>query len=482
MLNSNHLELSSAWGLTYQALNYVHRPSTVEGIRQVFTLAKENGRTVGLRGSGRSYGDAAVNAEQILLELTRMTRILDWNPETGKLTVEPGVTIRDIWRYIIGDGWWLPVVPGTAFPTIGGALGMNLHGKNQYKAGTLGEHVLEFTALLSTGELLHCSPEKNPEFFYAMIGSFGVLGVFTSITLQMKRIYSGQMHISTHATANLQDLLNTMEQRKASSDYLIGWIDCFAKGQALGRGQLQIAHEFTPGEDPNPQRTLSVQFQEPPEELFGIVPRSILWRFIKYFVNPLGMRLTSLGNYLMGLLKNDKQGLESYVSANFLLDYFPRWKETYLPGGLIQHQSFIPAEHAYAGFREILQTCHDYGLPAYLAVVKRYRPDPFLISYSVDGFSMALDFHVTRRNRQRLQEMVAHLDEIVLKHHGRFYMAKDATLYPHTVSTFLGETTLAQLTALKSKYDPQNLLQTNLSRRLFPQIHITTPNAQIESN
>jgi len=188
-----------------------------------------------------------VNAEQILLELTRMTRILDWNPETGKLTVEPGVTIRDIWRYIIGDGWWLPVVPGTAFPTIGGALGMNLHGKNQYKAGTLGEHVLEFTALLSTGELLHCSPEKNPEFFYAMIGSFGVLGVFTSITLQMKRIYSGQMHISTHATANLQDLLNTMEQRKASSDYLIGWIDCFAKGQALGRGQLQIAHEFDVG-------------------------------------------------------------------------------------------------------------------------------------------------------------------------------------------------------------------------------------------
>jgi len=58
-----------------------------------------------------------------------MTRILDWTPDTGRITVEPGVTIRQLWQYAIGDGWWPPVVSGTMFVSLGGAAGMNIHGQ-----------------------------------------------------------------------------------------------------------------------------------------------------------------------------------------------------------------------------------------------------------------------------------------------------------------------------------------------------------------
>ncbi len=103
------------------------------------------------------------------------------------LRCEPGVTIKQLWEYTIEDGWWPPVVPGTMFPTLGGVLAMNIHGKNNFKAGTIGEHVLAFDFLAASGEELHVDRETDSELFNSIIGSFGMLGCFTSITLQAEK-------------------------------------------------------------------------------------------------------------------------------------------------------------------------------------------------------------------------------------------------------------------------------------------------------
>ena len=147
-----NLELVHGWGLSTDAVGYVFRPSTVEGIREVFGLAERTGRTVAFRGAGRSYGDAALNAENVVLDLTRFCRILQWNPHTGVITMQSGVTIQQLWQYALPDGWWPPIVPGTMFPTIGGCASMNIHGKNNFAVGPIGDHILEFEILLPTGQ------------------------------------------------------------------------------------------------------------------------------------------------------------------------------------------------------------------------------------------------------------------------------------------------------------------------------------------
>ena len=55
---------------------------------------------------------------------------------------------------------------------------------------------------------------------------------------------------------------------------------------------------------------------------------------------------------------------------------------------------------------------------------------------------------------------------------GRFYFAKDSTLRPEAVQAFLGPATLAKLVELKRRCDPEGLLQSNLSRRLLPELHM----------
>ncbi len=465
---SDRLERVDTWGMNRAVLSYVYRPINRDGIRQVFETARKYGLAVGLRGAGRSYGDASLLAENICLDLTRMDRILDWDPMTGIVQVEPGVSLRQLWQHVIGDGWWPPVVSGTMFVSMGGAAGMNFHGKNNFAMGPIGDHILEFDLLLPGGELEVCSRERNSDLFFAAIGGFGMLGCFTRIAIQMKRVYSGLLSVHAFATRSFGHAIEEFESRRHAADYLVGWIDCFARGNGLGRGVVHQARYLREGEDPNPAQTLRVENQELPDTLLGVLPKSIMWRLMKPFTNDLGTKLVNTAKYLEGsTLGNKKTVRQSHAAFAFLLDYVPNWKWVYKPGGLIQYQSFIPADAAENAFSSQIRLCHATGITPYLGVLKRHRRDSFLMTHSVDGYSLALDFPVTDANRTRLWELAARMDEIGLGAGGRFYFAKDSTLDSRSARKYLGDDALNRFFALKRRCDPENLLQTELARRLF---------------
>jgi len=145
----------------------------------------------------------------------------------------------------------------------------------------------------------------------------------------------------------------------------------------------------------------------------------------------------------------------------------PNWKFAYKPGGLIQFQSFVPKDEAERVFSEQLRLSHKLGVVPYLGVFKRHRPDQFLMTHAVDGFSLALDYPINDQNRARLMVLVEQMARLVADSGGRFYFAKDSLLPPKIARQFIGEERLAKFTTLKRACDPDNLLQTDLSRRLF---------------
>ena len=72
------------------------------------------------------------------------------------------------------------MTPGTRFVTLGGAVANDVHGKNHHRAGSFGNHVVEFELLRSDGERIVCSPELNPEWFAATVGGLGLTGLITA--------------------------------------------------------------------------------------------------------------------------------------------------------------------------------------------------------------------------------------------------------------------------------------------------------------
>jgi len=468
-LPAEHLELVPAWGGASSGISYVYRPTTVDQLGELFILARKSGRSIGLRGGGNSYGDAAMNSENILLDMRRMNRILDWNPESGVARLEPGVTISQLWQYVLEDGWWPPVVTGTSMTTIGGCAAMNVHGKNAYQAGPIGDHIQEFEMMLPSGELVICSRDENDDLFYAAIGGFGMLGIFTSLTIKLKRVYSGLLDVYTQAQPDLAGMFAYFEENVDQSDYIVGWIDSFAKGSALGQGDVHRANYLPPGADLAPSQTMRLDYQHLSPNMFGFMPRSVIWLFMRPFMNNLGTALINKAKYLSGHFMGAKQIRQPHAAFHFLLDYVPDWKNSYGPGGLIQYQPFIPKETAQNAFADILRVCQRRRLPNYLTVFKRHRPDDFLMTHALDGYSLAMDFRITDKRRPRVAALTRELDDIVLAAGGRFYFAKDSTLRPEVAEAYLGQETIDKFKELKQRVDPESLLQTDLWRRVFRQ-------------
>lgn len=467
VLPLERIERIENFGHSMSGAVFLYRPTRAEQIAELFELARERDVRIGLRGAGRSYGDAALNTGEMVLDLQGMKRVLAWDVETGVIKIEPGVTIQQLWQQVLPDGWWIPVVPGTMLPTLGGCLASNIHGKNNWEAGPLGEHVLNFEALLPNGKLVECSPTKNKVMFYAMIGGMGMLGVFTSITLQMKRIYSGMLDVYAWAEPSLAHSLASLDEHKGN-DYIVGWVDCTHTGRGLGRGQLHRANYLAQEEDDQTSRSLLSENQILPDKILGLMPKSAVWRLMQPVINNAGVRMGNMGKYWLNrTIGNRKRYSQSLVAFNFLLDYVPNWERAYGPGGMIQYQSFLPKERAAELYIEMLKLCHQRRLPAYLGVIKRHRADGFLLTHGIDGFSLALDFRVTKRNRKRLQELIRDLNRLVINASGRFYFAKDSTLNTDEVRQYLGDETVEKFRALKAKSDPHNLLQTNLYARCF---------------
>jgi FAD/FMN-containing dehydrogenase len=180
------------------------------------------------------------------------------------------------------------------------------------------------------------------------------------------------------------------------------------------------------------------------------------------------MRAINLAKYLSGsTVGNNATYRQSLAAFSFLLDYVPGWKRAYLPGGLIQHQSFVPKERAGDVFRNQLEVCLECGMPSFLAVLKRHRPDPFLMSHGVDGFSLALDFPVVSGRRAELWAMVRELAGPVVDAGGRFYPAKDAALTADLYRDSFRDGQLQRFADLKAQLDPDCLLRTGLADRLL---------------
>jgi len=467
-LPHDRLEWVGGWGRSLGAAGYVFRPSTVEGVRAVLELARESGVPVVLRGAGRSYGDAAFYPEAMVLDLSRMDRILGWDPATGMVDVEPGVTFARLWRFALGDGWWPAVVTGTMTPSLGGGLAMNVHGKNNWHAGTLGEHCRELDLLLPSGELVTIGPERDPELFHGVIGGFGQLGIVVRARLGLKRVASGFLHVEAVPAPDLASMLRRADEAKEEWEYVVGWIDAFARGRRLGRGLLHFARHLEAAEDPAPAQSLRAEAQDLPDTLLGFFPKSILWRFLKPFTNRPGMRLINAVKHRLGSTVGEgARYWQTLAEFSFLLDYVPGWERIYLPGGLIQFQSFVPVEHAERVFAAQLEMSRAAGLPSFLAVLKRHRSDPFLLTHGLDGFSLALDFPVTAGNRERLWALVRRMGEPVVEAGGRFYPAKDAALPGELFRATFRNGELARFAALKERCDPDGLLRSALAERLL---------------
>lgn len=450
-LRNESIRRYRGYGLVDVADAYEVRPQNGSDVAQAFELARQSGRTVCLRGQGRSYGDASLAAEQISLDLTDLKQVVSWDPVLGILEAEAGLTIAELVAHCLPTGWWCPVVPGTAQVTLGGALAMNVHGKNQFSVGSLAEHVIGLSLMKPDGTEVDLTPD-DPDFAW-VIGSAGLLGVITRVRLQMRRVASGLVQVTAWRSPGWTETLDELLTDTPQFDYLVGWLDMFrADGRAVFHGATY--------QDVANQDSLQPEAQRIPPRILGLLPRSAAPRFLRFLSHRSGMRLV---NAVKGLLapRNPKVMVESLTKYSFLLDSIPEWRSAYR-NGFAQVQLFIPREHAAELLPLITQTCLLAKREPFLAVLKRHRADRFPLSWALDGVSLAMDFPYS----PDLAALCSDLHRMTLGCGGKFYLAKDRYLTAEEFALSLGQDVIEEFLDVRRRWDPEGLLATQLAERL----------------
>jgi len=154
--------------------------------------------------------------------------------------------------------------------------------------------------------------------------------------------------------------------------------------------------------------------------------------------------------------------ISDYESFFFPLDRIGNWNRMYGKRGFVQYQCVLPSAEARAGMQALLEELSRARRSSFLSVLKRFGPaGSGLLSFPIEGYTLTLDLPVSDAE---LFPFLDRLDEIVLKHGGRVYLAKDARLRPETFRAMYPR--LNEWSAVKSQVDPENKFDSDLARRL----------------
>ena len=250
-MNWAEIELTG-WGQAARSRANACRPERTPELAQAVASATAPTGIIA-RGAGRSYGDAAMNGGGLAAIVTRLDRILAFDPETGDVVCEPGVTFRDLVDTFVPRGFMPPTSPGTSFATVGGALANDVHGKNHDRHGSFGNHVHWFDLLLADGGWRRVTPEEDPELFAATIGGVGLTGVVTAVAFRLLPGALPTVSVTERRIADLDGFLAAFEEARETATFSVGWIDALATGRGFGRGIFETA-ELAAGKLPRPPR------------------------------------------------------------------------------------------------------------------------------------------------------------------------------------------------------------------------------------
>ena len=119
------------------------------------------------------------------VDASPLRHVLDVDPDRRLCTCEPGVSFRALVEATLAHGLLPTVVPELEGITVGGAVAGCSVESMSFRHGGFHDSCLEYEVVTGTGEILVCSPEREPLAFHMLHGSYGTLGILTRATFRL---------------------------------------------------------------------------------------------------------------------------------------------------------------------------------------------------------------------------------------------------------------------------------------------------------
>ena len=164
----------------------------IEQVLKVVKIANEQMTPIICRGAGTNTVGACIPTHGgIVLNFSKMNKILEINPENMTARVQPGVVVGDLQKAVEKQGLFYPPDPSNLkISTIGGSIAQNSAGARCFKYGATKDYIIDMLVVMANGELIRTGSNtiKNATGYNLgsiFIGSEGTLGIVVETTIKL---------------------------------------------------------------------------------------------------------------------------------------------------------------------------------------------------------------------------------------------------------------------------------------------------------
>jgi len=457
-MNKNRLVANtlSGWSKTTHSASKIYSPTNYQEIIEIFKSALKDNFTISLLGGMRSYSDNFLNSE-ISIDMKHFNNVLALNE--SQLLVQSGVTFYKIADFLEDKKMMVEVIPGSGHVTIGGAISNNIHGKNAYKSGFFGNHVIEITYIdLSNFKIKKCSRTIDSKIFYSIISGLGVLGVVIEILINLKKIDFPTVTENKIVVKDIDNLFNRIEEIEEYSDYLIASIDL---SSGLGNKSFaKLSYSKLTNIISKEKKTLNV---------FKILGSYKIIRPLFSFKPTYKLIEKLFGLYSSGFISRKNGKINNVYKSHYLNDVFLPEYNYYFKDGFFEYQCNIPEKNAKKFYEYFVIELNKLNIKPLMTGLKSYSAskEKFLLSFQLEERSYGFTFDFPNLNTNELKDLFTKLNNEVIKLNGKVYYAKSACLNFREFQLMYGKKNIENFRVLKRQLDPNSLLVNNLYRRIF---------------
>jgi FAD/FMN-containing dehydrogenase len=197
------------------------------------------------RGAGTSLEGGTIPKDAVIVDMSRMNRIISLHRDDKCVTIEPGVTLKRLNAVLKNFALFFPITPTSGkVCTIGGMVANNSHGNYTHKYGRVGDWVLELGVIDGTGKSFTIKDMTK------VIGSEGTLVFIVSITLRLLQSFNDIFN-NVFVFKNAHDTVEKVKELQSDDSVLS--IQYFDK----------TCSHFIRNDEEEETHTLLVEYSEP---------------------------------------------------------------------------------------------------------------------------------------------------------------------------------------------------------------------------
>lgn len=398
------------------------------------------------RGAGVSYVGASFGDQNRVVDVSRFDRILGFDPHRSTVTVEAGCPLGKISQFLEAKGWILPVQPGYAGVTVGGAIAINIFGKTSVQKGTFAGWVESIELFHPDHGRLTLSRDENRSVFDLTLGGFGLTGLIVAATLKIEKPKSLVLTKRSFMVATIEETITALEHAQSGADMVLTWNDFMKKGSGFGRGCVWVANWHQ--DDTKEKNTRPANF-----DLLSIPKRS------RNYLNRFSLPLINFA-YLMKRRLDPSETTTDYHGFSYPDGSQALYFSLFGKSGFVEKQMLIPWSGVRDYLDELQKMISVHAPPIALASLKVLRDQPRFLRFSGNGVIVSLDIANPVRHGSFLDD----LDMLTTRFRGLCNLAKDSHVTRSTIANQYGE--YEDFRRDLRSFDPKRRFSSVLSERL----------------